>query len=266
MNEAQFSFLSQSRDQIRHLLRPFFRSRRHTCFFEALSPDETRHRLETMGLNREWAFSDFDEVIIEESSQTVWAKIIIRNHKAVLPRIVSKYLRHYKWKENLYELNKIFKYSEGLNELETKIVPHLTLNENAIKILNSIKKKKLDRAGRCEKIKYKYFQPTINLVIVSSNTGVLIKRFLEREDIRRILRENKIKVRAVVANRLGLNGQRHIIGLGHEKNIIDVYTKKNYIPKSNIVLVDNRDRHLRESHPHAFLVQIDSGEIKGNEC
>ena len=254
VTEGNLSLLKQGYYKIAQLFQLFYPCKRKTLYLEALSPKEVQSQLKSMGLDRGWIFSDFDEVVIEESSQSLWAKIIIRNKTASLPRIFLKYIRYFKWKENLYELNKIFKYSDGLNELKNKIVLHLTLNDNFVKMLSSLREKKIVQAGIIGKIVYKYFPPIVNLVIVSSNTGGLIKLFLDREDIQKHLRENKIIVQAVVANKMGFNGKSNIIGLCHEKNIIDIDTKKNYIPKSNIVLVDKRDSHLKRSHSHTILV------------
>ena len=260
MSEDNRSFLKQGYFKMAHVLQLFYPGKRETLYLQTLSPEEVQSQLKAMGLNREWIFSDFDEVMIEESSQSLWAKIIIRNKTASLPRIFLKYIRYFKWKENLYELNKIFKHSDGLNELKNKIIPHLTLNDNFVKMLSGLREKKIVHASIIGTTVYKYFPPIVNLVIVSSNTGGLIKLFLDREDIQKHLRKNKIIVRAVVANKMGFNGKSNIIGLSHEKNIIDIHTKKNYIPKSNVVLVDKRDSHLKHSHSHTILVPLGSME------
>ncbi|MBW1963539.1 MAG: hypothetical protein JRJ04_19050, partial [Deltaproteobacteria bacterium] len=153
---------------------------RQTLYLEALPPEQVRCRLEAIGLKQDWVFADFDEVIIHESSQQLWAKRIVKNKKETFPSIFWKYIHHYKWKENLYELNKIFKYSDGMKELEDFIIPHLKFNENAKKILNALRNKDKDSPGFFRKLIHKFFSPWLNLVIVSSNTGAIIKRFLEK--------------------------------------------------------------------------------------
>jgi hypothetical protein len=192
--------------------------------------------------------------MIEQSSQSLWAKLIVRKKKASFPLIFSKFVHYYKWRENLYELNKIFRYSDGFKELKEDVVPHLTLNENALRLLEILRKQKIHKASPLKKLLYEFYQPAINLVIVSSNTGTLLKLFLNRENIQKRFRDNTIILRAVVANKMGFDRKSNIIGLDHEENIIDVNTKKDYIPKSNVVFVDKRDRHLKHSHPHAILV------------
>jgi hypothetical protein len=207
-----------------------------------------------MGLNQEWAFSDFDEALIKQSSQHLWAKAIIKRRKKALPRILLKYVCHYKWRENLFEVNKIFRYSNGLEELRKDVIPHLTLNKNAIEILNRIRAQKVDNAGILKKMVYRFFPPAINVVIVSSNAGIVIRLFLDREDIRKRFRDDNIVVQAVVANKMRFDENGSVYGLDHEENIIDVNTKKHYIPRINTVLVDKRDSGLRDSHNTVMLV------------
>jgi len=244
--------------QILQTIKAVFSSRKQPVYLEALSPEQVRSRLEAMGLRKDWVFADFDEVITCQSSQQLWAKKIAKNKKEVFPSIFWKYLHHYKWKENLYELNKIFQYSDGLKELESDVIPLLKFNENAEKALNDLKNKEIAApTDLFRKLIHRFFRPSLNLVIVSSNTGALIRRFLEREDIRKRLRENRIMVRVVVANKMGLDTKGHVTGLSHKENIIDIHTKKDYIPKNNPVLVDKRDSRLNQSHPNVILVPSD---------
>ena len=229
--------------------------KRKPSYLEALSPEQVKSQLEAMGLNQDWTFTDFDEAMIEQSSQHLWAKEIIKKKRTAFPPIFFKYVHYYKWKENLFELNKIFSYSNGLKELEDGVIPHLTLNENAMEMLNRIRDKKMDKAGTFKKIVYKFFTPAINLVIVSSNSGIVIKLFLDRDDIQRRFRDNKIMIRAVVANKMGFDKKGNVNGLSHRENIIDINTKKDYIPHNNIVLVDKRDINLQHNHNHVVFVQ-----------
>lgn len=229
--------------------------KRKLSYLEALSPEEVKSQLEAIGLNEDWTFTDFDEAMIEQSSQHLWAKEIIKKKKVAFPPIFFKYMHYYKWKENLFELNKIFSYSDGLKELKDGVIPHLALNENAMEMLNWIRDKKMDKVGTFKKIVYKFFTPTINLVIVSSNTGIVIKLFLDRDDIQRRFRDSKIMIRAVVANKIGFDKKGNINGLSHRENIIDINTKKDYIPYNNTVLVDKRDSNLKHSHNHVVFVQ-----------
>jgi len=230
--------------------------KRELCYLEALSPEEVKSQLEAMGLNQDWTFTDFDEAVVKQSSQHLWAKAIIKKKKASFPPIFFKYMHYYKWKENLFELNKIFRYSDGLKELKDAVIPHLTLNENAMEMLNRIRDKRMDKAGTFRKVAYKFFTPAINLVIVSSNIGIVIKLFLDRDDIQRRFRDNKIMIRAVVANKMGFDEKGNINGLSHRENIIDINTKKDYIPQNNIVLVDKRDSNLKHSHNHVIFVPL----------
>ena len=129
------------------------------------------------------------------------------------------------------------------------------MNENALGILNRLKEKKIKDAGIFRKMAYRFCLPKTNLVIVSSNCGVVIRLFLDREDIRSRFRENKIRVRAVVANKMGFDEKGNVNGLGHRENIIDVHTKKDYIPNNNTVLADERDGNLKHTHTHVKFVQ-----------
>ena len=114
----------------------FFRAARSRLFssykqreiphLEALSPEAAKSHLETMGLDQHWVFTDFDEVVIEQSSQHLWAKTIIQQKKVVVPRVVLKYVRHFKWKENLFESNQLLmvqgtKQTKGLKNRDTPI-------------------------------------------------------------------------------------------------------------------------------------------------
>jgi NDP-sugar pyrophosphorylase family protein len=92
-------------------------------------------------------------------------------------------------------------------------------------------------------------------VIVSSNSGIVIKLFLDRDDIQKRFRDNKIIIRAVVANKMGFDKKGNVNGLSHRQNIIDINTKKDYIPLNNTVLVDKRDSHLKDSHNHVIFVR-----------
>jgi hypothetical protein len=229
---------------------------------EALSPEAAQSRLRKIGLNPHWVFTDFDEVVIEQSSQHLWAKTIIQLKKVAVPRIVLKYVRHYKWKENLFELNKIFSYSDGLDQLKNHVIPVLRLNKNIMITLDEIRDAKIGSENSLKKILHKFFLPTINLVIVSSNCGIVIKLFLDREAIRKRFRQNNIVIRAIVANKMRFDEEGNIRGLSHRENIIDVNTKKNYIPEDNTVLVDERDSHLRRSHTHVIFVPLGIKKIK----
>jgi hypothetical protein len=222
---------------------------RGTFFLEALSPEEVKTQLNAVGLKEDWIFADFDETLIEQSSQHLWARAIIKKKKAAVPPILLKYIRYYRWNENLFELNKMFRHSDGLEELRDGVIPRLSLNENALRILNRLKEKKIKDAGIFRKMAYRFFPLTTNLVIISSNCGVVIKLFLDRENIRSRLKENKIRMRAVVANRMGFDEKGNVNGLDHRENIIDVHTKKDYIPNNNTVLADERDRNLKHTHP-----------------
>lgn len=233
----------------------FISSLKRTIFYlQALSAEEVKSKLEAMGLNQDWTFTDFDEAMIEQSSQHLWAKAIIKKKKTAVPRIFLKYIRYYKWRENLFELNKMFKYSDGLKELKNDVIPHLRLNENAIDMLNRIRDEKIDKAGPFKKVVYNFFPPAINLVIVSSNSGIVIKLFLDRQDIQGRFRDNKIMIRAVVANKMAFDEKGSINGLSHKQNIIDINSKKDYIPHNNTVLVDKRDSKLKQSHPNVIFV------------
>ena len=79
MNEANCNLLKQGYFQTTHVPWLFYSDKRKTLYLQALSPKEVQSQLKSMGLDREWIFSDFDEVVIEEPSQTLWAKIIIKN-------------------------------------------------------------------------------------------------------------------------------------------------------------------------------------------
>ena len=233
----------------------FASSRQKEVFYlEGLSSEEVKSQLKAVGLNQDWIFTNFDEALIEQSSQHLWAKAIIERQKAAVPVILLKYLRYYKWRENLFELNKIFRYSDGLKQLKEGVIPHLRLNENAVEILNRIRDKKTDEASVFKKIVYKFLSPVINLVIVTSNCGIVIKLFLDREDTQRRFRDNKILIRSVISNKIGFDEKGNIRGLSHRENIIDINTKKDYIPKNNVVLVDKRDSKLKHSHTHVMLV------------
>ncbi|MBW1675833.1 MAG: hypothetical protein JRF30_05685 [Deltaproteobacteria bacterium] len=230
--------------------------KRRIVYLQALSAEEVKSRLEAMGLNQDWTFTDFDEAMIEQSSLHLWAKAIIKKKKTAVPRIFLKYIRYYKWRENLFELNKMFKYSDGLKELKNDVISHLRLNENAIDMLNRIRDEKIDKAGPFKKVVYNFFPPAINLVIVSSNSGIVIKLFLDRQDIQGRFRGNKIMIRAVVANKMAFDEKGSINGLSHKQNIIDINTKKDYIPHNNTVLVDKRDSKLKQSHPNVIFVTL----------
>ncbi|NVM20171.1 MAG: hypothetical protein HWN68_00135 [Desulfobacterales bacterium] len=239
--------------------------KREIFYLEALPAEEVKSQLEAMGLNRDWTFTDFDEAMIEQSSQHLWARAIIKRKKTAVPSIFLKYIHHYKWRENLFELSKIFRYSHGLEELKDDVIPHLRLNENAMEALKRIRDEKMDKAGPLKKIVYNFFPPAVNLVIVSGNSGTAIKLFLDREDIQRRLRDNKVIVRAVVANKMGFDEKGGIDGLAHRENIIDVNTKKDYIPHNNTVLVDKRDSNLKQSHPYVIFVQSGLWENRRRE-
>ena len=223
---------------------------------EALSTEAAKSHLRTMGLNQHWIFTDFDEAMIEQSSQHLWAKTIMQQKKVALPLVVLKYIRHYKWKENLFELNRIFSYSDGLNQLKNHVIPVLRLNENIMIVLDEMRDVKIDSEKLLKKILHKLLLPPINLVIVSSNCSIVIKLFLDREDIRRRFRQNNIVIRAIVANKMGFDEKGNILGLSHRENIIDVNSKKNYVPEDNTVLVDERDSNLRRSHSHVVFVPL----------
>jgi len=253
-SKANHKFLKQVYFRTVRALKSISSHNREPSYLEALSAEEVKSQLETMGLNQDWTFTDFDEAMVEQSSQHLWAKAIIKKKKGAFPAIFFKYMQYYKWKENLFELNKIFKYSDGLKELKDGVIPHLTLNENTMEMLNRIRKKKIEKAGTFKKIAYKFFTPAINLVIVSSNSGIIIKLFLDRDDIQRRFIANKIMIRAVVANKMGFDEKGNISGLSHRENIIDINTKKNYIPHNNIVLVDKRDSNLKHTHNRAIFV------------
>ena len=255
-SKANHRFSRRVYFRVARALRFIFSHKRKPSYLEALSPEQVKSQLEAMGLNQDWTFTDFDEAMIEQSSQHLWAKEIIRKKKTAFPPIFFKYIHYYKWKENLFELSKIFSYSDGLNELKDGVIPHLTLNENTMEMLNRIRKKKIEKAGTFKKIAYKFFTPAINLVIVSSNSGIIIKLFLDRENVRSRLKENKIRIRAVVANRMGFDEKGNVTGLGHRENIIDVHTKKDYIPSNNTVLADKRDGNLKHTHTHIKFVQV----------
>ena len=252
--ETKFSSLKQCILRIAHALRDVYSHKREVFYLDAFPPEKVQAQLQAIGLNQHWLFADFDEVMIEQSSQNLWAKLIVRKKKTSFPWIISKYIHYYKWRENLYELNKIFRYSDGIKELKGDVIPLLKLNKNAVRMLDILRKNKIDKAGTLRKFLYKFYQPAVSLVIVSSNTGTLLRLFLNREDIQKHLKDNKIILRAVVANKMGFDRKNNITGLDHEENIIDVNTKKDYIPKNNVVFVDKRDSHLKRSHPYAIFI------------
>ncbi len=80
-SKANHKFLKQVYFRTARALKFISSHKREPSYLEALSPEEVKSQLEIMGLDQDWTFTDFDEAMVEQSSQHLWAKAIIKKKR-----------------------------------------------------------------------------------------------------------------------------------------------------------------------------------------